>query len=146
MRKQLWLVLALGAVLLVAAIAGGCSSDSERDPALLEGKTWAAVDIAQVGEVGGAGGVQSTAQYSGSTVGGAGGVNSYSGVVAATSDGKMAITELVSTLMAGPEPAMSQEIAFLAALENTASFKVTETELVLMDGSGKQLIRFEVAE
>lgn len=146
MRRQLWWAIALGAALLAAGLAGGCSSDSERDPAVLEGKSWVAVEIDGIGEVGGADGVESTAQFAGTSVGGAGGVNSYSGVVVASSDGKMAITELVSTLMAGPEPAMSQETAFMDALAETANFEVTETELVLMDGSGKQLVRFEAAE
>ena len=131
---------------MVGALAVGCSAGGEQNPELLEGKTWVAVEINPYGDTVGSGEVESSAVFEDSAVGGNGGVNSYSGVLDVSADGKMTITEIVSTLMAGPEPAMSQETAFFDALARVERFEVTESELVLADGSGNQLILFEVSE
>lgn len=48
-----------------------------------------------------------------------------------------------STMMACPEPAMSQESAFLALLPQVGSFRIAGDELQLLSASGEMLARFE---
>ncbi len=71
------------------------------------------------------------------------GVNQYSTTYTSTADGKMTISaEIMSTKMAGPEKAMAQESAFLAALPKTASYAIDGDQLTLKDASGALVAQF----
>lgn len=50
-----------------------------------------------------------------------------------------------STMMAGPEDAMMQEMTYLTLLNETASFSIEEDELKLYDSDGNVLLVFEKA-
>lgn len=132
-------------VLLLAALATGCGGTEEQDVTVLEGATWMLVAMrgADVGLQPVTAGVQTTAAFAGGTVGGNGGVNQYSGTYKASGDGQMTIELGPSTLMAGPEPAMTQEAQYFALLPKTQEFIVTAESLQLMDGAGVALMRFE---
>ncbi|MGH9935001.1 MAG: META domain-containing protein, partial [Blastocatellia bacterium] len=55
---------------------------------------------------------------------------------------RLKFTQIATTRMACPDPYMSQESAFLKALEATDSFKLSGDKLEL-HGDGKSLARFE---
>jgi heat shock protein HslJ len=57
----------------------------------------------------------------------------------------MAVSAAAGTLMACPPPLMEQERAFLAALQTTASYELSQDTLALKDQSGATIVRF-VAE
>ncbi len=50
---------------------------------------------------------------------------------------------LGSTMMAGPEPLMDQETAFLQALQAARKFSLREGRLVLEDDTGRTRLEFE---
>jgi heat shock protein HslJ len=73
---------------------------------------------------------------------GSSGVNRYMGTYKA--DGKTLTfgSPFAGTMMAGPEPAMNQEKAFLAALAATKAYSVSGDTLKLSDGSKVELATF----
>lgn len=74
-------------------------------------------------------------------VAGSSGCNSYSGPY--TVDGKnIAMGPFASTLMACPDLIMAQEFLYLKALENAATFQISDNELTLMDADGNDLAVF----
>jgi heat shock protein HslJ len=76
------------------------------------------------------------------TLAGAGGVNQYSAPYSVTGP-KMTIgPDITSTKVAGPEPLMAQEAAYLAAIAQTASHTISEYRLTLFDASGKTLAEY----
>jgi heat shock protein HslJ len=89
--------------------------------------------------------VRTTAEFKEGQVGGKAACNNYSG--AYEIDGKkISFGMMRSTMMACPEPIMSQEMGYLAALEIAASFDVTADSLTLFDAQGEILVKFEVLE
>jgi uncharacterized lipoprotein YbaY/phosphoglycolate phosphatase-like HAD superfamily hydrolase len=72
------------------------------------------------------------------------GVNGLGGTYSLTGD-RLAITTGVMTMMAGPEPLMKQEQAFLAALKRVTSYRISATTLELLEGE-TVLARFEAEE
>jgi len=54
------------------------------------------------------------------------------------------VGELVVTLMAGPEPAMRAERAYLTLLAQARSYEVADGTLTLYDGGGNESLIFEV--
>ena len=82
-----------------------------------------------------------SATFDGATIGGNASVNHYGGPY--TVDGEsIQIGALAVTRMAGPEPAMAQETAFLADLGRAASFAVDGDILKLFDEAGAELLVF----
>jgi heat shock protein HslJ len=65
-----------------------------------------------------------------SRVAGSGGVNRITGTFALSAD-KLRFGPLATTLMAGPEPAMERERAFLAALARVTSYELDGRSLAL---------------
>ena len=59
------------------------------------------------------------------------------------SDGKIRIGKLASTMMACPEPVMRQAGTFTAALERARRATLEDDSLVLHDGEGELLARFD---
>lgn len=75
----------------------------------------------------------------GGRVFGSGGVNRFSGALdaEALNAGRFEVSEIVSTKMAGPEPAMRDEARFIAMLDRVTHWQIEEEYgLVLLDESG----------
>ena len=72
------------------------------------------------------------------------GVNRYAGTTdpAALREGKLALTPLASTRMAGPPAAMDLERRFLAAFEQAKSCRIDGGALLLAAVDGKELLAF----
>jgi heat shock protein HslJ len=83
-------------------------------------------------------------------IAGSGGVNRWSAALDtdALARGDFVSGPAVSTMMAGPEPAMRIEQAFLGALSQAARFDAKRTGdgvLLIRDHAGAELLRFEKA-
>ena len=71
-------------------------------------------------------------------------LNRYFGQVEIGDSGRLAWSApLGSTMMAGPEPLMDQETAFLQALQATRKLSLREGRLVLEDDTGRTRLEFE---
>jgi heat shock protein HslJ len=136
----------LGAVAAVAVlILAGCGGDdAATDPAALEGVEWTLagtsatdVDVSVAGI---------TATFDGKLVAGFSGVNQYGGPYTAKDDGSLEIGEIASTLMAGPEPLMKIEGAYLELLKGCDGFRVEGDTLILLTGDTKSLTYEKAAE
>jgi len=76
---------------------------------------------------------------------GSGGINSYFGPY--TQIGTTITTgPLISTLMAGPEPLMDQEITYFQLLGSVSSFNIQGSTLELSDASGHTLLIFRAVD
>jgi len=76
-----------------------------------------------------------------STFAGSAGCNHYFGRFLTPGGDSLAMGEAGSTMMACPEPAMTQEYRYLQALGEVGSYRMVAGELVLLNGDG-QLLRF----
>lgn len=132
----LWRVLAV-VLLAMLSLAAGCSSGSGQ----LDGTDWR---LAQwtVSSLDPADFVL-TAAFADERVSGSSGVNSYSGSYKTDSGGAFEMEEVSSTSMAGPEPAMRAESAFLTLLRQARSFTVAGGKLTLYDEGGNESLIFE---
>jgi len=86
-----------------------------------------------------------TAEFADGQVSGHGGVNTYGGPFELGSDHAIAVGPLVSTEMAGPEPAMRAEGAYLTLLGQARSYRVDASRLTLFDAGGNGSLIFEAA-
>jgi heat shock protein HslJ len=73
--------------------------------------------------------------------GGSDGCNNYSGSYTVNGS-QLAFGQLVSTMMACPEPIMKQATAYAKALSQTAAYKSDGAALTLLDAGGKDLATF----
>ncbi len=87
-----------------------------------------------------------TAIFEDGRVGGQSGVNSYGGDYKTGSGGSFEVGEIVSTLMAGPEPAMRAETIFHELLKQARKYAVEGDTLTLSDANGNQLLIFSAAK
>jgi heat shock protein HslJ len=76
------------------------------------------------------------------TVSGSAGCNRYSGTYRWTGD-QLAFYSLASTKMACADDVTAQESAFLASMEQVATFAIDGEQLTVMDGSGALLLGFD---
>jgi heat shock protein HslJ len=78
-------------------------------------------------------------------VSGFSGVNRFAGTteIAALREGKLALTPLAVTRMAGPPAAMDLENRFLTALQQARSFRIDGDALRLAAVDGKDLLTFQ---
>jgi|GEM_PF-1173876 len=81
-----------------------------------------------------------------SNITGNSGVNNYFGSLITGSDGKLTISGLCSTKMAGPGNLMIQEQTYYNALKNVTGYKILEGDLVMTDQDGNTLLTFTAAE
>lgn len=146
-RRRIVSALLLVALLFVMA---GCSAPSDpepeapaADPTALEGVEWvltgtsvADVDSKVIGI---------TAAFKDGQISGFSGVNTYSGPYKAGEDGSFDAGPLASTLIAGPEPAASTEVAFLKLVDAADKFAAADGKLTLTIPSGDTL-EFEAVE
>jgi heat shock protein HslJ len=135
------------AILLIVAgmlvPLGGCASSApEADPAALQGVEWgltgSSVSSTDLGKAG------ITLTFDGTRLSGFSGVNQYGGDYTANTDGSLEIGVINATLMAGPEPLMQAESAYLQLLQDCDSFKVADGVLTLSTG-GNETLTYEAA-
>ena len=83
-----------------------------------------------------------TIEITDSNISGNSGVNTYFGSITVGSDGKIIISDLGSTKMAGPADLMTQELEYYDALKNVTGCKIIDGNLVMTDSNGKTLLTF----
>jgi heat shock protein HslJ len=86
-----------------------------------------------------------TAKFADGQISGNSGVNSYSGPYKLGSGGAFSVGPLASTMMAGPEPAMRAESAYMTLLGQAASYKMADGKLTLFDKGGNESLIFQAA-
>lgn len=84
-----------------------------------------------------------TANFADGKIAGNSGVNSYSGSYTLGPGEAFLAERIAGTLMAGPEPAMRAETAYLTLLGQAKSYKLTGGKLTLYDKDGNESLIFE---
>ena len=83
-----------------------------------------------------------TAQFAEGQISGRSAVNTYGGPYRVGPGDAFSAGPLASTEMAGPEPAMRAETAYLTLLGQARSFKMADGRLTLYDEGGNESLRF----
>ena len=83
-----------------------------------------------------------TAVFHGGRIEGKAGVNSYGGGYTLGPGDAFAVGDLVTTLMAGPEPAMWAEQAYLELLTQVRTCALADNTLTLYDEAGNEILVF----
>jgi heat shock protein HslJ len=99
----------------------------------LAGWTISSIDPAQV---------TITAEFAAGRLTGNSGVNSYSGPYQIGPGNAFSAGPLAGTLMAGPEPAMRAESAYLTLLGQAKSYRLANGKLTLYDQGGNESLIF----
>jgi heat shock protein HslJ len=86
-----------------------------------------------------------TAAFANGQISGSSGVNTYSGQCKLGPGAAFSAGPLASTQMAGPEPAMRAETAYLTLLGQAQSYKTAAGRLTLFDKGGNESLFFEAA-
>ena len=86
-----------------------------------------------------------TAQFDGERISGNSGVNSYSGTFKIGPGDAFSVGPIAGTRMAGSEPAMRAESAFLKLLGEARSARVATGQLTLRDANGAESLLFAAA-
>jgi heat shock protein HslJ len=143
MRPRLtatFVTLALLVALLAAAGCGGSGSDA----ATLDGTAWglsgwtlSSLDPNDF---------TITAQFADGRISGKSAVNTYGGPYTEGPDDAFSVGDLVSTMMAGPEPDMRAETAYLTLLAQAKSYKLDGSGLTLFDENGNESLIFAAVE
>ena len=144
--KRIALVLTMTAVLaFVVALGAGCGGSDDgsggdggastsTSAAALEGTSWRltgwSVSSKDPNDF------TITAEFADDRIGGTSAVNQYGGPYTADDDGSFSVGELMSTMMAGPEPDMDAEQTYLQLLAQVEEFAIDGDELTLSAGSG----------
>ena len=84
-----------------------------------------------------------TAKFSDQNISGISAINSYSGPYKLGANGAITVGQLAGTLMAGPEPAMRAESAYLTLLGQANSYRLVDNKLILYDPNGNESLIFE---
>jgi heat shock protein HslJ len=143
--KRLALAVAGGVMLAaVLALSAGCGSgsggssgggdDSQTSAAALAGTSWRLTGWSVSSQD--PNDFTITAEFRDGRIGGKSAVNQYGGSYTAGDDGSISFGELVSTMMAGPEPDMKAEQTYLALLNAARKFRVEGDTLTLSDAQG----------
>jgi len=123
-------------------VVAGCGGDGSS----LEGTKWIMTAYLADGSMQDALSTTSVdATFADGTVGGAGGCNQYNGSYELDGD-SLTVGMLASTQMACEQAIMDQELAYMTALQSAASYKIDESTLTILDGSGATVLEFQVAE
>lgn len=85
-----------------------------------------------------------TAAFSNGKITGHSGVNTYGGTYATTAAGAFSVASLSMTEMAGPEPLMRAEGAYMTLLGQAASYGTRDGRLTLYDRGGNESLVFEL--
>lgn len=123
---------------MMVPISGCASSGPAADPLALQANEWAltgsSVSSSDLGQAG------ITIAFDGERLAGFSGVNQYGGAYTASDDGSIEIGTMNSTLMAGPEPLMQAESAYLELLKGVDGFAIEGTTLTLTTGGQESLV------
>lgn len=87
-----------------------------------------------------------TMTFADGKVSGHGGVNTYSGPYTRATGDRFSVGPLTSTEMAGPEPAMRAERAYMTLLGQAASYTMRDGRLTVYDAGGNESLMFEPAD
>ena len=136
LRSVVGLGTCAAALTVVMLAAAACSQDRPS----LSGTSWKLTGWAESSAIPAQ--VTITARFSESTVSGDSGVNSYSGAYTAGGDGAFRAGPIAGTMMAGPQPAMDAEAAYLRRLEAAKAYAVSGDTLVLNDADGNDSLTF----
>ena len=126
--------------MLLGALVGlpACGSGGTSDPGELVGVEWVLSESSVSSTDLGAAGI--TATFDGQRIGGFSGVNQYGGPYTARDDGSFEVGEISSTMMAGPEPLMRAETAYVTLLQECDSYEVRDGKLTLSTGGNATLV------
>ena len=128
------------ALAALAFLLAGCSGD-DPDVSKLEEGLWV---LNSARDVPLPAGVVPTAGFHDGTVRGSTGCNQYSAPYTVDGDA-LDIGAVTSTLMACPSPRDTVEQGYVAALGLAAGWDIDGDELVLSDGAGDELLRYNQA-
>ena len=144
MRAKRAALLVTGGVLLAAALvaAAGCGSSSggssgggsSTSAAALAGTSWRLTGWSVSSQD--PNDFTITAEFKDGRIAGKSAVNQYGGPYTAGDDGSFSVGNLVSTMMAGPEPDMKAERSYLDLLAAAKKFRVEGDTLTLSDAQG----------
>ena len=145
-------LLAAAALLVVAlaAVAAGCGSSSggsggggSTSAASLAGTSWKLTGWSVSSQD--PNDFTITAEFKDGRIAGTSAVNQYGGPYTAGDDGSFSTGDLVSTMMAGPEPDMRAEQAYLKLLAEAKKFALDGKTLTLSDANGNELLIYAAA-
>jgi heat shock protein HslJ len=138
------LAIAGGVLLGVLAVSAGCGSGSggssggggsrSTSAAALAGTAWRLTGWSASSQD--PNDFTITAEFKDGRIGGKSAVNQYGGPYTAGDDGSISFGDLVSTMMAGPEPDMKAEQTYLTLLAAAKKFRVEGDTLTLSDAQG----------
>ena len=149
LRPALFGVATLLVVALTAAIVAGCGSSGSNDDQSgngtttqpsLEGTSWGLTGWSISSQD--PNDFTITAEFKDGRIGGTSAVNQYGGPFTAEDDGSFSVGELVSTMMAGPEPDMRAEQNYLTLLAEAKEYAVDGKTLTLSDADGNESLIF----
>ena len=124
----------------VLALAGGCASQ----PARLDGPSWRLVAWSISSQP--ASDFEITARFADGGVSGRSAVNTYRATATIGPGNTLAVGPVAMTRMAGPEPAMRAEKAYLELLGDAATWRIESGQLTLLDSRGIELLVFARGE
>jgi len=130
-------------VVVTNAPSGGDAPAATTDTSVasLESKAWTLVSYGAPGsETAALGGTSVTATFSGGNVGGQSSCNTYTAGYTADNTGNLSIGGMNATLMLCAADVMTQEGAFLSALNSASAFEIDGGQLEIMYGSGQHLL------
>ena len=136
-------IAAVGFLLAGLFVVPGCATDGDSDPGALTEVSWELVGSSMSSVDLGAAGI--SAIFDGERISGFSGVNQYGGPYTAEKNGNFKVGEIAGTLMAGPEPLMKSESAYLKLLEGCDSFEVQSGKLTLST-NGNETLSFDSAQ
>ncbi len=84
-----------------------------------------------------------TMRFETDRVGGTGICNGWGGTPEFTGEDGLTVNQVISTMMACPEPRMSEERAFFDALAATTRYHLEDGTLFLLDAEGSKVATFE---
>jgi heat shock protein HslJ len=140
MRKNLYSILAVLLIGTSLLVLTGCSED--QNP--LTGTEWnlSGWSLSSLNPLD----FTITAKFTKEEISGNSGVNNYSGPYKLGANGAFSVGQIAGTLMAGPEPAMRAEGAYMKLLGQASSYKVVDGKLIIYDKGGNESLIFEVAQ
>jgi heat shock protein HslJ len=128
--------------LVLAAVAAGCGGSGGSSPSL-EGTSWKLTGWSISSQD--PNDFTITAQFADGRIGGTSAVNSYGGPYTTGDDGAFSVGELVSTMMAGPEPDMQAETNYMTLLAAAKRYEVDGETLTLLDAGGNRSLVYTAA-
>lgn len=139
MRRRLTATLVTLAALVTVLAAAGCGGSESTAPTL-SGTSWHLTEwtLSSLDPTD----FTISAQFADGKISGTSAVNNYSGAYTEGPGDVFAVGDLASTMMAGPEPDMRAETAYLELLSQARSYKVDGDGLTLFDQNGNESLIF----